>query len=73
MSDKWKRLVRERMACTGETYTQARKGLLLEKAIGGDAMALADLQRCDARMYRTALEHLKQVSDSVLYDLGGKL
>lgn len=58
MSDKWKRLVRERMDCTGESYTQARKALLLEKAIGGDALALADLERCDAKLHQAARERL---------------
>lgn len=59
MSDKWKRAVRDRMAVTGEGYTRARKALLYEKAVAGDELALADLQRCDERLYQDAIARRK--------------
>jgi len=66
VSDKFKRAVRERMDATGENYTAARKALLLERAIAGDALSLADLQRTDAKLYRVALQSIQQANEAAL-------
>lgn len=66
MGDKWNRAVRDRMAVTGETYTAARKAMLVEKALAGDALALADLERCDAALHRMVVDRIKQSNDAAV-------